>query len=238
MEYDPEAQFLSSLAPNGSVSWTDIDNATTSSNLAHTNVVFRFPSVDWKFQQAVFGWAALQYQAWARGSIEVYAETEQTVALYTDQVLEFWIDGRPYFGGDFYGFRRAPVILHLDPGKHRLDVRLIRDTRAMGGNYDENGPSVEIDLELKHASKPLGTVTKMLLPDYIEGTLAGNLGSISLQNTDKQRIAVTKISSANVSYHAMHGGWLVAHPLVPASSFCTLSLRLLNLGASPFTRYR
>ena len=69
----------------------------------------------------------------------------------------------------------------------------------MGGNSDDDGPNIEIKLELHLPPKSLNTVTEMLLPDYIDGTMAGSLGSISLQNADIRSVAVTQISSTNVS---------------------------------------
>ncbi|KAI9689335.1 MAG: hypothetical protein M1822_009986 [Bathelium mastoideum] len=200
LEFDPEARFSSSLSPNGSVFWTNVNAEFSRNQRAKTTISVAFPNVDWKFEQSVFGWAALQYQAWARGAIEVNAETRQTVALYTDRVLEFWIDGELFFGGDFYGLRRSPLVLHLDPGSHQLDIRLVRDVRAMGGGYDEHGPRIEIDLELGIPPSPLQTVTKVLLPDYVEGVLAGSLGSVSLQNTGTGMLVIRGISSRSSSY--------------------------------------
>ncbi|KAL9097818.1 MAG: hypothetical protein Q9165_000144 [Trypethelium subeluteriae] len=189
-----------SLAPNGSVSWAIVNSAYPLEQPAKRAITFAFPDIDWKFQQAVFGWAALQYQAWARGEIKVRTKTRQTVALYTDKVLEFWVDDEHFFGGDYYGFRRSPVVLHLDPGTHQLDVRLIRDVRAMGGNYDKNGPSVDIDLELTILTRPLDAVSKILVSHCVDGILAGSLGSVSVQNTDTRAIHITQISSANSFY--------------------------------------
>ncbi|KAL9078478.1 MAG: hypothetical protein Q9157_002599 [Trypethelium eluteriae] len=200
LKYDNKARFSSSLAPDGSVSWAIVDSAYPLEQPAKRAITFAFPDIDWKFQQAVFGWAALQYQAWARGEIEVHTQTSQTVALYTDNVLEFWIDDEHLFGGDYYGFRRSPVVLHLDPGTHQLDIRLVRDLRAMGGGYGENGPSIDIDLELKVPAKPLDAVSKILVSDYVDGVLAGSLASVSLQNTDTRAVNITQISSANPYY--------------------------------------
>ena len=184
------------------MSWTELDTNLPLSQPLKKHINVAFPDVDWKSQQSVFGWAALQYQAWARGTIEVYAEAKQTIALYSEQVLEFWLDEEPFFGGDFYGLRRSPLVLHLDPGPHRLDIRLIRDLRAMGGNYNERGPEIDIDLEIKLCTEPLLAVTKMLLPDYVDDAVAGSLGSISLQNTETRGISITGIQSANVSFSA------------------------------------
>lgn len=92
--------------------------ATPKSTLC--DLSFGFPGIDWPFLQSVYGWSAFQYQAWARGKLTVEDETEQKVVLYTDHVIEFWVDDRPTFGGDFYAFRNAPLILHLSPGEHKI----------------------------------------------------------------------------------------------------------------------
>ncbi|KAL8952695.1 MAG: hypothetical protein Q9222_001394 [Ikaeria aurantiellina] len=135
LSYNESASYPSSLATNGAVGWS-----TFSSDVSHlsnesvaANLLVKFDNTDWSFLQSVYGWPALQYQAWTRGVITVHEKVTQTVILYTDYVLEFWVDDNPYFGGDFYAFRRAPMVVHLDPGDHRLDVRIIRDLRAMGG---------------------------------------------------------------------------------------------------------
>lgn len=37
-----------------------------------------------------------------------------------DHVIEFWIDDQSYFGGDLYAFRKAPLVLDLSPGEHKI----------------------------------------------------------------------------------------------------------------------
>ena len=69
-----------------------------------------FDSVDWTLLRSVYGWSACQYQAWARGKLFVGTKTDQTVILYTDRVIEFWVDQKPYFGGDLYAFRNARML--------------------------------------------------------------------------------------------------------------------------------
>lgn len=84
---------------NGTVSWSQTTAEVTLSEAgvkAELNV--GFPDVDWAFLQDVYGWAALQWQAWARGSIYVREPAGSTIHLYTDRVLEYRIDGLLYFG--------------------------------------------------------------------------------------------------------------------------------------------
>ncbi|KAI9703921.1 MAG: hypothetical protein M1820_005703 [Bogoriella megaspora] len=196
------AQFSSSLAPNGSVTWSEVEAETISANEsgARTKALIAFPDLDWKFQQAVYGWSALQYQAWARTNIQVHSETTQTMVLYTDQILEFWVDGAPYFGGDLYEFHRAPLVLHLEPGAHQFDLRLVREVRAMGGKYGSEGPSIDVNLEIRVVESGLYAAGDMLLPDFVNSALAGSLGSAPLQNAGNFDIEVFGMTSANSFY--------------------------------------
>lgn len=145
----------------------------------------------------MYGWSALQYQAWARGYIDISGESPNDVILYTEHVLEFWLDGVPHFGGDFYAYRRAPLVLHLDPGHHQLDVRLIRDVRAMGGI---GSPDIEVSLEVRRAAEPLElSEAGILISDVVEGRLAGSLGSITVRNNGRQPLEIISIRALHVS---------------------------------------
>ena len=116
--------------------------------------------------------------------------------LYTDNLLEFWVDETHYFGGDFYGFRKAPPVLHLSPGRHRLDIRLIHDTRAMGGF---GTPEVSIRLRAEGIKGGLAIdSSRLLIPDVVNGKLAGAVASVPVRNDSKFLIKVLKITSSNV----------------------------------------
>ena len=91
---------------------SDATSANASLSVAYSNV-------DWDFLKVVYGWAAVQYQAWARGELHVGGNETQHLVLHTDTILEFWVDDQHYFGGDFYTYRKAPPVLHLQPGSHR-----------------------------------------------------------------------------------------------------------------------
>lgn len=118
------------------------------------------------------------------------------MVLYTDHVLEFWVDDERYFGGDFYAFRRAPLVLHLQPGEYRVDVRIVRDVRVMGGVGE---PTVHIALEAEISGGGLKFgVRTLVLPDLVGGRLAGTLGSVDLRNDEREWIDVLEIQSVNV----------------------------------------
>jgi hypothetical protein len=154
-----------------------------------------FPAVDWVFLQSIYGWAALQYQAWMRGEIAIDANEPQTIALYMDNILEFSVDGNSYFGGDFYAYRRAPVVLRLNPGLHTLDVRVLRDVRVMGGI---GVPLVSLTLRAEVSSGGLIVVEeKILLPEMIEGKLVSNVGSVPVRNEGEAWIDILGIESAD-----------------------------------------
>lgn len=168
--------------------------------------MIEFPDVDWKSLTAVYGWAGLQYQAWTRGTLTVAGDKGRTLILYTDQVLEFWVDDERHFGGDFYGFRRAPLVLHLEPGEHDMDIRVVREVRAMGGVGE---PTVSIVLEAEISEGGLKAVDgSLLLPDLVEGKLASSLGSITIRNEDKDWIEVKGLHSVNVCIYFISSGQL------------------------------
>ena len=92
--------------------------ATRSGTKATLRVAFDEATVLWSRLQQVYGWAAMQWQAWARGEIVVDGNVERRVLLWTEGVLEFLVDGQRFFGGDLFSFRTAPLVLVLSPGRH------------------------------------------------------------------------------------------------------------------------
>ena len=146
-----------------------------------------FPEVDWTFLTHVYGWSALQWQAWVRGEFyvspsstssptstsfstpgqesdeqeeeeEEEEEEEICILLSTPQILEYAIDSHRYFGGDFYTLPRAAQhILRLKSGWHTLDVRLVRDVRVMGGIGAPN-MNVEIGVGMCEGEREGGLV--------------------------------------------------------------------------------
>ena len=125
--------FHSSLAKNGLVTWSSsqANNLSITPRSATCGLTVSSQDIDWPFLQSIYGWSALQYQVWARGNLTVKAETQQKVVLYTDRLIEFWVDHRPSFGGDFYALRNAPLVLHLSPGEHRIGMCMLACTVAV-----------------------------------------------------------------------------------------------------------
>ena len=199
---DHEANFYSSLGINGVVKWSVAEDVLTEEyardgDCPSIELTFAFPAVDWAFQQSVYGWAALQYQAFARGFVNVAAPSACRVAVFTDNVLEFAVNDKPSFGGDFYGFRRAPLIMDLVPGKNKIDLRLIRDVRSMGGM---GSPSVSVRLGVQLCTAVLKIVEKSaVLPDVINAKLASPCASVLVRNETKNWIQVVAVRSRKVS---------------------------------------
>lgn len=104
------------------MTWSSLetDELSTVPTSTICDLTVDFAGIDWPFLQSVYGWAALQYQAWTRGRLVVESESSRKIVLQMNHVLEFWIDDRSYFGGDFYAFRKAPLVLDLSPGEHKI----------------------------------------------------------------------------------------------------------------------
>ena len=191
--YENENQYLSSLAPDGRVSWSThrLENSSSSGSAVEASMTIGFPNVDWPLLQSVYGWAALQYQAWARGQLIIAANSTQSLLFYADNVLELWVDDDHYFGGDYYAYRRAPLILHLNPGSHNIGIRLIRDVRVMGSIGE---PTISIKLKAESSNDNLALMgQKALMPDIIDGVLASSFASVTVCNQGRKAIDVLHI---------------------------------------------
>ncbi|KAH2952259.1 hypothetical protein KXV49_001959 [Aspergillus fumigatus] len=171
LSFDANASFNSALAVNGSVKWKTA--RALSHNFApgktRTELHVSFPEIDWKFTQAVYGWSALQYQAWARGSLNTGHWAPQSVAIFTSGLLEIVIDGKRHFGGDFYNYGTVPIIIDLSTGDHAVELRLVRDVRASGAIGE---PTIVVSLAAEIRNEPLSADNEsLLLPDMCLGKL-------------------------------------------------------------------
>lgn len=157
-----------------------------------------FPEIDLDFLRRIYGWAAFQYQGWARAVLHVNGEHSHTLTLATDNLLEFYLDGIHHFGGDYYAFQKAPPVLRLEPGDHTIDLRFVRDVRAMGGT---GSPTIEIQLEARSSTQDLHIAAdSALMPDMVNGRLASTLGSITVRNDHAHDIEVFAVSANDTSY--------------------------------------
>ena len=195
LAYDKETNYPSSLAPSGRVSWSthQLERSSTYGEVAEASLLVSFPDIDWTFLQSVYGWAALQYQAWARGHLTIAANAARSIIFYADNVLEFWVDDQHYFGGDYYAYRRAPPVLHLSPGSHSVDIRLIRDIRVMGGIGE---PKTSITLKAEGSNSSLALVVyKALIPNVVNGAFATPFASMPVRNEGRKAIDILKIAT-------------------------------------------
>ena len=194
LEPHAEAIYPSSLASNGYVYWSSqsLERSSSKPQSAEATLKVEFPSVDWHFLQSVYGWAALQYQAWARGHLLIQADSTILLLLYADNVLEYLIDDKPYFGGDFYAYRKAPVVLRLTPGLHKIDIRLIRDVRSTGA---DNEPEVTTVLKVVQAEGGLTLEEgNLVVSDIINGNIASPIASLPVRNESQHWIQVLSVN--------------------------------------------
>lgn len=198
LPYDPNVTFNSALGTNGSVQWSttraNISRSSRGQVQAALNV--NFPAVNRAFMQSVYGWPALQYQAWARGVLEIKGSQSQTIALFGDGLLEFLVDGESYFGGDMFRYHRVPSLIKLTPGTHTLEVRLTRDVRAMGGL--NHAIEVIVHAELRGAEPITLDQDSLLVSELVNGRIGSPWASISVQNNDEQMVEIKSIRALKV----------------------------------------
>ncbi|KAJ8610665.1 hypothetical protein MRB53_038444 [Persea americana] len=193
LELDWHRTFASSLVPGATTTWTTTTAEPEAGDNASISLSLTYPEIntDPTLSEVAYGWAASQWQAWARGTLVLTGSRCTTVTLDTPGILEFYVDGEHYFGGDFYGFRRAPVVVKLCPGHHRLDVRLLRDVRATGGL---GAPSVEVALYAAVAEGLQVIPGSVLFPSVARGKFVSRYASVSVVNTEEYAIEVIRSS--------------------------------------------
>lgn len=182
-----------------------------------------YSNIDWDFLKSIYGWAAVQYQAWARGELIVGGNETQHIVLHTDAILEYLVDDQHYFGGDYYTFRKAPPVLHLKPGSHKIDLRLLRDVRAFGGILE---PTIDVVVDVQQVSGTLELAKPgLLMSDVVDGMLASSFASVSLRNSGEEDIEVIRIHAANVSLSVSFSGVDVGSQVVFDNSIRELTYK-------------
>jgi predicted esterase len=188
---------------------------STSPTSANVSLSVSYSNVDWEFLKIVYGWAAVQYQAWARGELIIGGSRNQHVILHTDSILEYCVDDEHYFGGDFYKYRKAPPVLHLAPGTHKIELRLVRDVRASGGILE---PTIDVVVDVQQVAGTLDLARPgILMSDVVDGRLAGPLGSVTLRNSGQQDVEIIGIHASNVSWPVSFRGLGTAEQSIFAS---------------------
>lgn len=176
----------------GEVFWSNLSAQLSSPSDGQSIAALEvsFPGVDWQQLKATYGWPALQWQGWARGNVHVNSDQPKSLAFDARGVLEYWIDDTYHFGGDLFNFDRAPALLSLSPGLHRIDLRLVRDVRSMGAI---DAPRIDIALRLSETSGLLQQIGSVLLSDFIggsDGALASPYASVAVRNNHGADISV------------------------------------------------
>lgn len=200
LDYNINDTYPSSLGRYGLVGWSiqSHQSTFTTEAVAESSLSFSFPDVDWPFLQTVYGWTSSQYQAWSRGKFVITGDESRNVVIYADGILELCLDGVSYFGGDFYTYRRAPLTVSISPGLHTLELRLIRDVRAMGGT---STPMISATVRIELSTVRLKVVDeKILMPEMVIGRgLAGSYGAVPIRNESTDWLEIQSIDSMNVS---------------------------------------
>ena len=187
-----ESKFHSPLARNASVQWSRIFcNTSSSKSEAYVDLFAKFEEVDWEFAQKIYGWSAFQYQAWAKGHIFNHDTVSRTVSLFSEKILELWVNDLHVFGGDFFGFGRAPIVAELRPGLNNVSLRLVREVRSMGGTFP---PTIQATLRVQLASRALEIVLdSIVLPDVINRRLCSSYGSIVVRNQAHTSLTIVQL---------------------------------------------
>ena len=194
---------------NGTVYFQHIKASPTETtkNLLHRRIPVTFPNVNWHGLQEVFGWSALQFQSWIRGSINI--PLSGRYGLWIGSAVEYYLDGVYYdtgnlYDGDITTYSRGGVFLHLEEGEHLFEIRVVNDIRASGGQVP---PKVDVKVALKRVVEELVVADYesfggWIVPSVVMGTgrsgkeggcLAGEWGSLAVRNEGSEKILITEI---------------------------------------------
>ncbi|KAK6528694.1 hypothetical protein TWF694_003937 [Orbilia ellipsospora] len=201
LEPDETSTFRSSLARNGTVKWTENRIQTAQSQGLHSvSLMVSFPEINWNIMVTEFGWAGMQFQAWARGYFDFNPPLGQSnciVALHTKNALEVWVDGEHYFGGDVYGYGKAPILLNLNPQvkRHVINIRVFNDIRMFGGR---NPPQVDVELTTEYLCDVLSIVKEsFVFPDIVNDKPASKFATIGVRNNGRISVDILEVRSKN-----------------------------------------
>ncbi|ETI24184.1 hypothetical protein G647_03553 [Cladophialophora carrionii CBS 160.54] len=193
---DAESSFHSPLTRDATLRWQHVTcNTSTARNGSTVDFDLSFDQVDWDFAQKIYGWSAFQYQAWVKGGIVNHGTTTQTVTLFTNNIVELWVGNLHVFGGDFFSFGRAPLVVDLHPGATNLTVRLVREVRSMGGM---GPPTLQSNMHVQAAAPILHVLAEdVVLPDLVHGRLCSSFGSVTVRNQAGAWLTVRQLTAAS-----------------------------------------
>jgi hypothetical protein len=173
------AEFTSSLPIDGSASWQ---------RSGHFDV-------DWQGLRDIYGWSALQFAAWARG--EIAGCGGRRVRVWVEgAAVEVWVGERQFFGGDWAGYRRAPILVELEE-RTDVSVRVAGDVRAFGNRTEGMGFSLVVE---EVVGGLVVDAEKMVVADVVEGRWGGGWVGVGVRNEDETWVTVVGVETAgNVS---------------------------------------
>jgi hypothetical protein len=168
-----------------------------------------FQDVNWTLLEKAFGWSALQFQAWIRGTIHVGVEGRY--GIWIGSAVEFYLDGVYYDVGNLYDpdvvqYSRGGLFLDMKSGEHTLEIRVVNDIRAFGG---QKPPRVEVQIAIRkveedlvvahyesHGGWVVPTVINMTRKYSERGDvcLAGHWGSVAVRNEGRRWIVITGLT--------------------------------------------
>lgn len=193
--FDSKARFPTALCTNATVGWTKTSAkvSTASNDGLVVGWTVNHDAVDWDSLRSVYGWSTLQYSTWLRGTIYNHRPKPQLISIHFTGVLEFRINNHSYFGGDFYGLHKVPVIVELPAGESTIDVRLTRDVRAMGGTGKS---TILADMTLQSELRQVHFLKHTVVsPEIYNGSLSSIYFGVVLQNSLSSGIVVTACDS-------------------------------------------
>jgi hypothetical protein len=200
----------SSLAPQGEAGWISAAaNASADGATASARLRVAFERVDWAALRSTYGWAAAQWQAWARGELTVGGDgaDPRPLELWVEGgALEVRVGGRVAWGADLFGFRRAPAVVRLAPGRHVVEVRLVREVRSMGGV--DAVPAVDVAVQVREVEGVLAVREgSLLVSDIVDGRLPSPYATVSVTNVGVEWIHISNIVCRDVSpiFFSSHG---------------------------------
>ena len=214
LAFDNSQSFQSTL--NGSVFFGNLtaSSPTFEKGITSRRILVSFPAVGWKSLEQAFGWSALQFQAWIRGTIHIC--NAGRYGIWIGNAVEFYLDGTYYDVGNLYDtdvtqFSRGGLFMDLSAGDHILEVRVVNDIRAFGGQVP---PKVDVQIALREAAHGVvvadydshgGWIVPTVInlerkdPRRGDACIAGEWASLALRNEGSEWIIVTNLSVDEVA---------------------------------------
>jgi len=176
-----------------------------------------FDNVNWHGLRETFGWSALQFQAWIRGTFIVHEEGRY--GIWIGDAVEFYLDGLYWDVGNLYEadvlqYSRGGLFLDLSAGEHLIEVRVVNDIRAFGGQIP---PKVEVHLGLNEVTEELVVESHnghggWEVPHIINMTrtngldrsvcVAGEWASVAVRNQGRHWIALISLKINQVLFRS------------------------------------